>query len=320
MTDVLHARALAHYTGAGVALTLGQLCRQLVDAERRSWPEFGDAWDSLGNARQRDIACSGFSVRVMYNPGRSVNTLATVTPEQVRQRPCFLCGANLPAEQKAVLYKNEFYILANPRPVVPYHLTVAHGMHLPQSLYTSFDDFLSLTRDIAPGFITLYNGPRCGASAPDHLHFQAVPSGHLPVEKEFLAREKFSVVNEKDGITVSSGRGLGREIILIEGARPPDVSHAFRELMDVRRPRTGDDGEPMINVIGRYVNDTFQLAIFPRRAHRPAAFFREDDQRILISPAVIEMGGMIVTPSETDFNRLTAEIIEAIYREVSLMP
>jgi hypothetical protein len=320
MNDVLQPRVLAHFTGAGAAPTLGHLCRHLVDAERESWPEFRGAWDSLGEARQRDITCSGFSVRVMYNPGRSINTLAAVTPEKIGQRPCFLCAANLPAEQKAVLYKDDFFILANPRPVVPYHLTIAYGAHQPQSLYASFDHFLSLTHDIAPGFTTLYNGPQCGASAPDHLHFQAIPSGHLPVEKEFLAREKFSIVNEKDGIIVSSGRGLGREIILIEGARARDVSHAFREFIDMRRPGTADDGEPMINVIGHYMTDSFRLAIFPRRAHRPAAFFREDDQRILISPAVMEMGGMIVTPSEADFNRLNAEIIEAIYREVSLMP
>ena len=321
MKDALQARVRAHFTGTGNAPSiLGTHCRQLVDEQRASWPEYRGACASLGDTRERDIECSGFSVRLMYNPGRSVNTLAAVTPEEISERPCFLCTDNLPAEQKTVLYGDDYLILANPRPVVPFHLTVAHRVHRPQSLYESIDSFLLLTRDIAPDFTTLYNGPRCGASAPDHLHFQAVPSGSMPVENELLAREKFSVVNGTGHTTVSSGRGLGRGVILIEGRNAGDVSHAFRKLTDIYRSEPDRDEEPMINVIGHYMNSNYILAVFPRRAHRPAAFYREGDQRISVSPAVMEMGGVIVTPSETDFHRLDAETIEAIYREVSLLP
>lgn len=320
MEDALKARVRGHFTGAGDrSSVLGTLCRQLVDEQRESWPEYRGACESLGDTRERELSCSGFSVRLIYNPGRSINTLAAVTPEEISERPCFLCTDNLPAGQKTLLYRDDFLILANPRPVVPFHLTVAHRTHRPQSLYESIDSFLLLTKDIAPDFTTLYNGPRCGASAPDHLHFQAVPSGCLPVENELLAREKFSVVNKTDHTTVSSGRGLGREIILIDGRNAGDVSHAFREVIGTYRSEPDPDDEPMVNVIGHYMNNNFILALFPRRAHRPAAFFREDDQRIMVSPAVMEMGGIIVTPSETDFHRLNAETIESIYREVSLM-
>jgi len=320
MEDTLEARVREHFTGAGGGPSiLGTLCRQLVDEQRESWPEYRGACESLEDTREREIACPGFSVRLIYNPRRSINTLAAVTPEEISERPCFLCTENLPAGQKAVLYRDDFLILANPRPVVPLHLTVAHRAHRPQSIYESIDHFLLLTKDMAPGFTTLYNGPRCGASAPDHLHFQAVPSGHMPVENEILTREKFSVKDDTDHTTVSSARGLGREIILIEGRSAGDVSRAFRKVIDIYRSGTGGDDEPMINVIGHYMNSNFTLAVFPRRAHRPAAFFREDDQRIMVSPAVMEMGGIIVTPAESDFNRLDAETIEAIYREVSLM-
>ena len=319
MEDTLKARVRASFTAAGDgASVLGMLCRQLLDEQRESWPEYGGACESLGDTREREIACSGFSVRLIYNPGRSINTLAAVTPEEISERPCFLCADNLPAGQTAVLYRDDFLILANPRPVVPFHLTVAHRAHRPQSLYESIDNFLLLTKDIAPDFTTLYNGPRCGASAPDHLHFQAVPSGCMPVENELLAREKFFVVNGTDHATVSSGRGLGRGITLVEGRNAGDVSHAFRELIHTYRSETDRDDEPMINVIGLYMNSNFTLAVFPRRAHRPAAFFRQNDQRIMVSPAVMEMGGIIVTPSESDFDRLDSETIEAIYREVSL--
>lgn len=321
MNDTMEARVWAHFTGTGDTPShLGTLCRQLVDEQRESWSEYRDACASLGDTRERDIECSGFSVRLMYNPGRSVNTLATVTPEEISERPCFLCVENLPAGQRAVLYRDDYLILTNPRPVVPFHLTVAHRAHRPQSLRESIDNFLLLTRDIAPDFTTLYNGPRCGASAPDHLHFQAVPSGCMPVENELFAREKFCVVNRTDHATLSSGRGLGRGIILVEGRDARDVSRTFRELIDTYRSGTDREDEPMVNVIGRYINDNFILAVFPRRAHRPAAFFREDDQKITVSPAVMEMGGVIVTPSGTDFHRLDARTIEAIYREVSVIP
>ncbi len=321
MNDPLTDRIWARFDGGGDTpfLTLSTLCRQLVDWQRESWVEFKNACDSLRNTNTRDIKCSGFSIRLMYNPGRSVNTLAAVTPDEISERPCFLCVNNLPAEQMAIMYGDDFLILVNPRPILPFHLTVAHRTHRPQSVYDSMTDFLRITQDIGPDFAMLYNGPRCGASAPDHLHFQAVPSGEMPIEKDLLLREKFSVLSETDHTTVSSGRGLGREIIVIEGSNAGAVCAAFRELADALRTETGHNDEPMINIIGHYIDNNFSLAVFPRRAHRPAAFFREDTQKIMVSPAVMEMGGMIVTPSETDFNRLDAQTIESIYREVSLI-
>ncbi len=299
---------------------LGDLCLKLIDEQHLSWAEFRDACDSLRNSRSRDIQCSGFSIRLLYNPGRSTNTLAAVTPDKVSERPCFLCTDNLPAKQMAVLYRDEFLILANPRPVVPLHLTIAHRTHRPQSIFESIDLFLRITEDIGPGFSTLYNGPRCGASAPDHLHFQAVPSGNMPIEKELDTRDKFSVLRSTGSTTISSGRGLGRMVAVIEGSDPQDVRLAFQDSVDALHKDTMAGGEPMINVIGHCSHGKLRLAVFPRRAHRPAAFFFEDDRRIMVSPAVMEMGGIIVTPSETDFNRLDASAIEEMYREVSLMP
>jgi hypothetical protein len=322
MDDALKGRILARFDGTRNApsVTLDAMCRQLVAEQRESWAELEEASRSLANTRLRDIQCAGFSIRLLYNPGRSINTLAAVSPEKINARPCFLCAGNLPAEQKAVLYGDDFLILANPRPIIPFHLTIAHKAHRPQSIYDCMGEFLFLTRDIGPSFMTLYNGPRCGASAPDHLHFQAVPRGHMPIEKEIGPKDRFSVVSTADHVRISSGHGLGREIILIEGSTPEDVCTTLRGSIDALGMDTDRHEEPMLNIIGHYDNGTFRLVVFPRRAHRPAAFYRKDALRIMVSPAVMEMGGMIVTPSETDFNRLDAETIESIYREVSLMP
>jgi hypothetical protein len=323
MNEDLKDRIEARFSGDGPGLppaALGDLCRQLVEKQRTSWAEFGDACSSLRDTLTRDIECPGFSVRLLYNPGRSTNTLASVTPQDITKRPCFLCGKNLPSQQKAILYRNEFLILGNPRPIVPFHLTIAHRAHLPQSIYACMEKFLHITQDMGPGFTTLYNGPRCGASAPDHLHFQAVPSGEMPIEKELEAKVKFFTLNTADHVTLSSGRGLGREIILVEGKEPANICTVFKDLIDSLRTGPEENEEPMINVIGHYGNEEFRIAVFPRRAHRPAAFFRNDTERIMVSPAVMEMGGVIVTPSEIDFDRLDAETVESIYREVSLMP
>lgn len=318
MNDSLMGRVWASFDGTDG--TLSTLCRQLVYEQRASWTDFKNACDSLRNVNIRDIKCSGFSIRLMYNPGRSINTLAAVTPDAISERACFLCANDLPAEQKAIMYGDDFLILVNPRPILPFHLTIAHRTHRPQSIYGSIVDFLRIAQDIGPDFVMLYNGPRCGASAPDHLHFQAVPSGEMPIEKELLLREQFSVLRQTDHSTLSSGRGLGREIIVIEGGNSGAVCGAFMEFADTLRTETGQNDEPMMNIIGHYINNNFSLAVFPRRQHRPASFFRKDAQKITVSPAVMEMGGIIVTPSEADFYRLDAQTIESIYREVSLMP
>lgn len=318
MDDSLIGRVWARFDGTPG--TLSTLCRHLVYEQRASWIDFKNACDSLRDANTRDIECSGFSIRLMYNPGRFMNTLAAVTPDAISGRACFLCANDLPAEQKAIMYGDDFLILVNPRPILPFHLTIAHRTHRPQSIYSSIVDFLRIAQDIGPDFVILYNGPRCGASAPDHLHFQAVPSGNMPIEKELLLREHFFVLRETDHSTLSSGRGLGREIIVIDGSNTEVVCDAFMEYADTLRTETGQNDEPMMNIIGRYINNNFSLAVFPRRQHRPAAFFLKDAQKITVSPAVMEMGGMIVTPSETDFYRLDAQAIESIYREVSLMP
>ncbi len=320
MYDTLAHRVWARF-GDSITrpLFLKNLCRQLVDEQKKSWDEFKNACESLNDTRQRDIDCTGFKVRLIYNPGRSVNTLAKVAPEKIVERPCFLCMANLPAEQKAILYRNEFLILVNPRPILPLHLTIAHRMHRPQSIRESTDKFLGLMKDIGPDFTVLYNGPRCGASAPDHLHFQAVPSGEMPIEKEFDVTDRFYPFNKADGVTMFKGTGLGREVILIESDDPGLIHKAFLEYLDSIRTDRDSNEEPMINVIGHCNKKHMRVLVFPRRAHRPEAFYREDEERIMVSPAVMEMGGIMVTPSQSDFDRLSAPVIEDIYREVSLI-
>ncbi|MBP6940816.1 MAG: DUF4922 domain-containing protein [Syntrophorhabdaceae bacterium] len=297
---------------------LQRLCDDLVAEQQNSWLELGEAYGSLKGVRVRDLGCDGFAVRLQHNPGRTINTLASVDRQDINARKCFLCAENLPQEQKGILYRGEYLILCNPRPVFHSHLTVTHLQHGPQNIADSIDSFLRLAADLGPGWTVLYNGPKCGASAPDHLHFQAVPSGRMPIEKEIIDEKRLAMIAEVDGIPLARMRGMGREIIVLAGDNPSALGNALKKLLNSLQRAFCINEEPMMNIAAFYEDATWRLLIFPRQKHRPDVFFREDDERVVVSPAVIEMGGVIVAPMEKDFERLDAHLVEGIFREVSL--
>jgi len=172
--------------------------------------------------------------------------------------------------------------------------------------------------DLGSGWTVLYNGPECGASAPDHLHFQAVPSGHMPVEEEIKETKRLKNIIEVDGILFSRVGNTGREVITVEGDNPVSLAGAFGTILSALKKTLSVDVEPMINIIGFYSKKRLCIVIFPRAKHRPDAFFREGDDRLTVSPAVVEMGGILVTPVKKDFENMDASIAEDIFREVSL--
>lgn len=297
---------------------LSTLCFELINKQKSLWPEFRQAYESLKDIRVRDLECSGFAVRLQHNPGRIINSLASVNQEDIKERQCFLCAENLPQEQKGIFYRDEYMILCNPRPVFHSHLTVSHIHHLPQVIADNIDIFLQLVADFGSGWTVLYNGPQCGASAPDHIHFQVVPSGKLPVEKEITDMTKRAGVAEINSVKLHRAKDLGREIIILEGNNPVALGNVFIKFRDALKKVIHIDEEPMMNIAGFHEEGKWRLLIFPRAKHRPEAFFREGNERIVVSPAVIEMGGVIVTPMEKDFECLDAQLVESIFREVSL--
>ncbi len=294
------------------------LCDDLVAEQQNSWLELGEAYGSLKGVRARDLECDGFAVRLQHNPGRTINTLASVDRQDINARKCFLCAENLPPEQKGILYRDEHLILCNPRPVFHSHLTVTHIQHGPQNIADSIDSFLRLAADLGPGWTVLYNGPQCGASAPDHLHFQAVPSGRMPVEKVIVDEKSQALLAEVDGIHLSRILRMGREIVILKGDNRTALGNAFKKFLSVLQEVLGIDEEPMMNIAGLYKEGSWRLLVFPRVKHRPDVFFREGDERVVVSPAVIEMCGVVVAPMERDFERLDAPLVEGIFKEVSL--
>jgi hypothetical protein len=308
----------ATFEGNGSAEGLSLLCFRLLSAQKESWPLLGQGYRALEKVRVREIVCAGFTVRIQHNPGRSTSTLASVEDNDVRSRPCFLCLRNLPVEQKGILYQGRYLILCNPTPVLPGHLTIAHLKHQPQSMDREIHTFLQLITDLGEDWIVLYNGPKCGASAPDHLHFQAIPAGNTPLERELSARGMGAPSVISEGVSFCSLRGMGRSIAALTGSDSEALGKALRSYLNGLAARQGLSEEPMVNIAGLQREDGLHLYIFPRSKHRPYAFFREGDERVLVSPAIIEMMGIFVTPAERDFDRLTADAVTDIYREVCI--
>jgi hypothetical protein len=203
-------------------------------------------------------------------------------------------------------------------PVFSSHFTVSQIDHRLQAIDQHIQTFLQLLADFGPGWTVLYNGPKCGASAPDHLHFQVVPSGQMPIEREIRKEKRLTLITQIDGVSFYRVKDLGREVILLEGADPMSVEGVFKRYLNALIRIFLVNEEPMMNIVGFYRERKWHLVIFPRRKHRPDAFFRGGDARVVVSPGVIDMGGVLITPVEKDFDRLDAAAVESIYEEVSL--
>ncbi len=318
LVSTLKQKTSATFDGGEKGKGLPGLCLDLLAAQKKTWPDLRRGCESLRGIRERDVACRGFSVRLQHNPERIKNTLAGTAQVDANGRRCFLCIDRLPESQKGVLYRSEYLILCNPRPIFPAHFTVSHLEHRGQAIAEEIHTLLRLLAEFGSGWTVFYNGPDCGASAPDHLHFQAAPTGRMPIEREILEEKRIAEPRRIGGILLYRLKDVGREVAVLEGDDPNAVEGVFNGLLNALRRVLLLDEEPMMNVAGFHEGEKWRLVIFPRRKHRPEAFFRKGDARIVVSPGLIDMGGVLITPVEKDFERLDAGAVEGIYGEVSL--
>ena len=301
----------------GEGFDLAGLCLELLTEQKKTWQDLREGYEAFKEVRERDLPCTGFSVRLQHNLGR-IKSSAAITGANTDERNCFLCLDHLPQDQKGILYRGDYLILCNPRPIFSHHFTVTHLDHRRQAIAGHTDTLLQLASDFGPAWTVLYNGPRCGASAPDHMHLQITPSGQMPIEKEIKEERRRSLAMRMKGVFLYRLQDLGREAILLEGGDPVAVGVAFKRLAEGLKNVLLIDEEPMINVMGCWEEGRWHLVVFPRRRHRPDVFFREGDARMVVSPGVIDMGGVLVTPREKDFKRLDAAWVKTIFGEVSM--
>jgi hypothetical protein len=306
-------RRFAEFSGGG-DLSLPMLCRSLFNAQKKSWPKLADACRNLLSLRLRKLS-GDYNIYLQYNPARAVSSGASVDSESIKNRPCFLCENNLPAQQLGVLYRNQYLILCNPAPIFEKHFTVVSLRHKPQEIASSINWLLQLGADLSPDYAVFYNGPACGASAPDHLHFQAIPQNVLPFLREL---KKLSPVENNSFVRYSRWERFDRSVVVLEGKNARELAEQFLRLLEAAQKKLKIDYEPMVNVICDYAGRRFRLFVFLRQKHRPEAYFAKGENRIFISPGAVDMAGIIITPLLDNYNRLDYNAIGRIYREVSL--
>jgi GNAT superfamily N-acetyltransferase len=315
---LLGRKTYATFGGRGNSMPLAKFCFDLWSEQQEVWEEFRQGWELFKNLRERDLDCGRFSVRLQHNPRRIKSSTADGSTINRNERRCFLCLDQLPEEQKGILYRDEYLILCNPMPILSSHFTVSHLDHRPQATDDHLDILLLLMADLGPGWTVLYNGPKCGASAPDHFHFQAALSGKMPMEKVIGRENIFIPVKQVDGVLFFRAKGLGREVVVLEGSNPGALKEGFRRFLTALKKVLFLDDEPMVNIAGFSDGKRWCLIVFPRRKHRPAVYFKEGEARRVVSPGAIDMGGLLITPRAQDFERLDAATVVEIYREVSL--
>ncbi|HJQ69108.1 MAG TPA: DUF4922 domain-containing protein [Blastocatellia bacterium] len=295
----------------------------LIEHQKQTWPMLAEGYAAYDAMETKRINVDGADVIVQHNPKRIRSTAARVDKASVGARACFLCPDSLPVEEKAIPYGDDLMILCNPFPVLDRHLSIVDRRHAPQQIEGNVETLLMLARDLSPDFFVLYNGPRCGASAPDHLHFQACSRAGLPIEA-LLAEEPteaahcdICAASAQEGFELFTLTNGGRTVVVFRGSRPDELAGwVYQTIAEL--PPDSSGGEPMVNIVCTYDNGQWTLYLFPRALHRPACFFAEGDEQLLVSPGAIDMAGVLVVPERAHFEKLSAERAEAIYAEVSL--
>lgn len=268
---------------------------QLFLSQREEWPLLDESCSQMNNIKERSLKWENDAeVILQFNPSRIVSASAKIDKKSIKERKCFLCGENRPNEQKGISFLDKYIILCNPYPILKNHLTIPLHSHVPQLIGNKMIDMLSLT-ELLPDYVVFYNGPKCGASAPDHFHFQA------GLKKEILLNSENSL----------------RSCLRVESKTKEQAENLFYETYEFLKGYHPEEVEPMMNIIAFMENNKYIIHIFPRRAHRPWQYSANGKDKLLISPGAIDMAGLFITPRKEDFESILHEDIEDIYTQVS---
>lgn len=306
----------------GIGGDYAEQTRALLQQQKSVWKQLAGGYESLETVQVREFQFDGFTIKIQFNPGRIISSSAKVDEKSIKERKCFLCMENLPADQKGVAYGSDYIILCNPFPIFPEHFTIPHVRHIPQLIDNAFGVLLDLSRDIGKYYTVFYNGPKCGASAPDHLHFQAGNKGFMLIEEQYekLKPAFGKLIHTGNDVQVTAIDDTLRRIISVESTDKGLIEEVFKKFYTAYAEQNGNNDEPMMNIISYFVPETnmWRVLLIPRGKHRPSYYFLEGEDKILLSPASVDFGGVLITPVEKDFNRLTKEHIIQMFNEVSI--
>ena len=287
----------------------------LWERQQISWPAVRERYKALERVQSRYFHIDGCTVGVQFNPDRIRSSAARTDARSLAERPCFLCDAQIPSEQEQMPFGEKYWLMVNPYPIFPCHFTLPVRTHEPQQIAGRYVDMLEMARRL-DRFVLFYNGPRCGASAPDHAHFQAGSKGFLPIEKEWRSLAE-PVATGRGSVRVYAFRGAGRHAFIWESDTPEAASFFFERLYGWLEVKPGD-GEPMLNLLVWTEDNKWITCLFPRSRHRPSCYFASGPEHLLLSPASVDMGGVLILPAEEDFMKIKEADIRRMFGEVCL--
>ena len=290
--------------------------QRFFNRQLEKWEAARQRYHDLRSAKTRELVVGTYSIQVQWNPARMVSTGAKIDQKTISERPCFLCEQNRPKEQIKKEVDGQYELLVNPFPILQQHFTIPSLKHQPQRILESYSEIHKLLEEY-PEMMVFYNGPQCGASAPDHAHFQAGTSGLLPLQMSWqrLSRNLTTLVSLNDDEDISLIDDYPCTALLIRSRSQYGDEQLFRRLYEAL---PAGDPEPMMNIVAWRCNDDFLTVVFPRTKHRPDCYYKEGKAQFIISPGALDMAGLIITPRQEDFERLTPEMALSILDEITL--
>lgn len=291
----------------------------LLQQQLATWPEINKSFNTLEKVKTRSIDFGGFEIKLQFNPARIKSTTADIE-KNIGESDSVLSSKNLPPLQRGIKYYKDYLILCNPYPIFNEHFTIPKIDVVPQSISNHFGDMLLLARDFQESYFVFYNGPKCGASFPNHMHFQAGLKNSLPIESEYnsIIKNNSEILLLEKNIMIYAAQKYLRNFIAIESGNRLEISNAFGMIYNSLKSLFNLTEEPLLNIISCYVDKAWRIIIFPRHLHRPNYYYRNDNKKLLVSPASIDMGGLMITPREEDFEKIDNETIADIYRQASI--
>lgn len=270
---------------------------------------------ALANVEVKELDVDGMKIKVQFNPARMVSSSAKVDAASLKARKCFLCAENRPDVQRGIEWVDRYTILINPFPIFPRHLTIPDSSHTDQLIDGRIADMMRLAAELDE-YTVFYNGPKCGASAPDHMHFQAGNSDFLTIA-ENLEGADMKVIAEEGDNRLALVDGMPMKVFVIDAGNPEEGQKLFNRLY-AAMPVPEGEKEPMMNLLCYTTPAGVRLVVIPRKKHRPSFYGTEGDDCMLISPASVDMGGVFITPRPQDFEKLDSAIIKRIFDELCL--
>ena len=290
--------------------------QRFFNRQLERWEEVRQRYRELRGVQTRELAVGASSVMVQWNPARIVSTGAKIDAKTLSQRPCFLCEQNRPAEQVKKTVGSQYELLVNPYPILPQHFTIPSTEHKPQLIYDVYGEIYKLL-DEYPELTVFYNGPQCGASAPDHAHFQAGTTGILPLQQAWqrLSRNLTTMISLNDNEDLSLIDDYPTTAFVIRSRSSYGGEQLFRRLYEAM---PGNQPEPMMNIVSWRKGEEYLAVVFPRKKHRPDCYYADGKAQYIISPGALDMAGLIITPRQEDFERITPAVALDILQEISL--